>query len=99
MTEPKAKVESTQKRRTLADFRATYSKAFIVPQRVRAAIRKLGAGWEYEVEFARSAGVSLIDLGHVRGEFAAHVVQLTRDGRRAWAGTEATAKAMRDMLT
>lgn len=84
--------------RPLSAFRAEYDKAFIVPSKVRAALRAMGAGWAYEVDFARAAGVSLADLGRFRDQFAEHVVQIGRDSRRAWAGTAATATAMREML-
>ncbi|MFH1498197.1 MAG: helix-turn-helix domain-containing protein [Verrucomicrobiota bacterium] len=84
--------------RSLADFRAAYDKGYIVPQKIKAALKALGSGWEYEVAFAKLCGVSLADLGTFRDAFAAsHVVTLS-DHRRAWAGTAATAKAMREML-
>lgn len=88
-----------QKTKTLADFRAQYDKSFIVPARVRDALKVLGAsGWEYEIEFAKAAGVSLADLGRFRDQFADFVVVIGRDSRRAWAGSRATATAMREML-
>jgi len=84
--------------KTLSDFRNTYDKATIVPAKVKAALKELGAaGWEYEVAFAKLAGVSLSDLGMFRDEFAGYVVNL-RDSRRAWAGSEKTAKTMREMI-
>ena len=83
--------------RSLAEFRATYDKDVIIPTRVRAALKALGAGWEYEVQFAKLAGVSLSDLGNYRSQFADYVVTL-RESRRAWAGTVATATAMKGML-
>lgn len=87
------------KARTLADFRGQYDKSYIVPAKIRDGIKTLGAnGWEYEVEFARIAGVSLNDLGRVRDQFADHVVALSRDSRRAWAGSKKMADAMREML-
>jgi len=86
-------------RKTLADFRQTYDKATIVPNKVRAALKLLGAsGWEYEVPFARSAGVSLSDLSNFREMFADYIVTLNRENKRAWAGSPATAKQMREML-
>ena len=69
-----------------------------MPWKVREALRILGNGWEYEVAFAKAAGVSLADLATYRDQFAAHVVQLSREGRRAWAGTKAAADQMRKML-
>jgi transposase-like protein len=83
--------------RSLNEFRLTYDKDTIVPARIRAALRELGQGWEYEAQFVRLAGVSAADLGNYRDQFADHVVSL-RESRRAWAGTTATAKAMREML-
>ena len=89
----------TKAGKSLADFRQQYDKATIIPGKVRAAIKALGAsGWEYEVEFAKLAGVGLADLGRFRDAFAGHVVQIGRDSRRAWAGSLATATAMREML-
>jgi hypothetical protein len=85
--------------RKLADFRATFDKAFIVPQKIKAALAALGkAAWEYEVDFAKLAGVSLADLGRFRDQFADYVVTVNRESRRAWAGSTATARAMREML-
>lgn len=84
--------------KTLNDFRQTYDKATIVPAKIKAALVVLGAGgWDYESQFARLAGVSLADLGTFRDQFADYVVAL-RDSRRAWAGSKATAKQMREML-
>jgi len=87
----------TARGRSLSEFRQTYDKSTIIPSRVRAALKTLAGGWEYEVQFAKLAGVSLADLGLFRDEFAGHVVTL-REGRRAWAGTVKTAQAMREML-
>jgi len=93
-----AGVEGTRVGKSIADFRQTYDKATIIPGRVKTALAALGAGaWEYEVQFAKIAGVSLSDLGTFRDQFAAYVVTL-REGRRAWAGTAATAKQMREMI-
>ena len=89
----------TKSGKSLADFRATYDKDFIIPQRIRAGIKALGAGWEYEVAFAKLAGVSMNDLGNYREQFADYVVTLKRDGKRAWAGTAGMAKAMREMVS
>lgn len=83
--------------RTLEEFRRTYDKDYIVPARVKAALAELGNGWEYEVQFARLAGVSLADLSSYRDAFAGHVVTL-RDSRRAWAGKESVAEQMKGML-
>lgn len=88
------------KKKTLSEFRATYDKAFIVPRRIKDGIKKLGiTGWEYEVQFAKIAGISLTDLAAYRDQFAENVIQISRDGRRAWAGSASTAQQMREMVS
>lgn len=94
-----AKAEPRSVGKSLADFRNTYDKSTIIPKRVTDALKQLGSGWEYEVGFARLAGVSLMDLSTVRDQFEAHVVVIDRGGRRAWAGTVATAQKMREMVS
>jgi hypothetical protein len=83
--------------RTLTEFRAAYDKDTIIPGKIKAALKALGNGWEYEVGFAKLAGVSLADLGNYRDQFSPYVIAL-KETRRAWAGSMATAKAMREML-
>lgn len=84
--------------RTLDEFRQTYDKATIVPAKIKAGLKTLGAtGWEYEVQFAKLCGISSADLSAYRDGFASHVVPL-RDSRRAWAGTVSTANKMKEML-
>jgi hypothetical protein len=93
--------------RSLADFRATYDKSFIVPQRVKAALAMLAANgdedcWRYESEFVKLAGVSIIDLGNVRSQFGEHVVVLEKRGdssKRIWCGTKAVANKIKEMLS
>lgn len=88
-----------RKGRSLADFRAQFDKDYIVPRKIEEALRALAGGWEYEVAFAKEAGISLADLGNYRDKYADHVVVLRRDGKRAWAGTRGMAAQMRAMLT
>jgi hypothetical protein len=82
--------------RSLAEFRKTYDKDFIIPHKIKDGLRALGQGWEYEVQFAHLIGVALSDLGNYRDQFTDFVVSM-RD-RRAWAGSAAVAKQMREML-
>jgi hypothetical protein len=83
--------------RSLSEFRNTYDKSTIVPAKIKAALKALGAqGWEYEVQFVRMAGISPSDLGNFRDMFADHIVALK--DRRAWAGSTKTATAMKEML-
>ena len=86
--------------RTLQDFRAEHDKSFIVPQRIREAIKKLGTGWEYEVGFLRLAGLSTTDLAAYRDEFSDFIVVVGgRNQKRIWAGTKELATQMRQMVS
>lgn len=98
LRKPSTDGASCKKGRTLAEFRATYDKSFIVPGKVKAALKALGNGcWEYEVAFAKDAGVALSDLGNFRDQFADYIVTV-KDNRRVWAGSVSTAKTLREML-
>ena len=90
------KVKSTPKSvtKTLSDFKAEYDKDYIIPNKIRTALKDLGSGWEYEVQFARMAGVSLNDLGNYRDLFSDYVVNI-KNQKRAWGGTPAIAQKMR----
>jgi hypothetical protein len=86
--------------RSIDEFRATHDKDFIVPQRIRDGLAALGDGWEYEVAFSKLAGVNLADLGNYRSQFDDHIITIRRDGgKRAWAGTKASAAKMREMVS
>jgi len=86
------------KGKSLADFKATYDRSYIVPKRIREGLKALRGGWEYEAQFARLAAVSTQDLNMYRDEFAAHIVPLNKDGRRAWAATATLAEQMKGMI-
>jgi len=90
--------DKSRQGRAIGDFRAAYDKDFIVPRKIKAGLRTLGAGWEYEVAFAKMCGASLSDIGNYRSQFADHVVDIRRESKRAWAGTTKTAEQMRAML-
>lgn len=96
---PAAPLPRSSNGRSLQDFRAEHDKDFIVPRKIREALKLLGGGWEYEAQFAKLAGVSLADLGNYRDAFSEHVVPLRRDGKRAWAATAAVAARMREMVS
>lgn len=92
---PNAKTQG----RTLADFRSEHDKSFIVPQRIRDALKKLGNGWEYEVGFMRLASLSTTDLAAYRDEFSDHIVMVGgRNTKRVWVGTKELAAQMRQMI-
>lgn len=85
--------------RSLDEFRATYDKDTIIPQKIDAAIAELGKdGWAYEMEFVKLAGVGLSQLAAYRDAYAEHIVTLNRESKRAWAGSKALAAKMRAML-
>jgi hypothetical protein len=95
----KASVSKAEvKKKSLSEFRQLYDKSFIIPHRIKEGLKKLGAGWEYEVDFAKLAGVSLNDLSNYREQFLDFVVLTGKDGRRAWAGTKSFAAQMRQMI-
>lgn len=83
--------------RSLADFRAAHDKNFIVPAKIKAALKALGDGWEYEAQFIRLAGVSQSDMGNFREQFSEYIVIVDRT-KRVWAGSKATAARLRDMV-
>jgi len=83
--------------RSLQEFRSLYDKDYIIPTKIKAALREIAGSWEYEVNFAKIAGLSLADLGSYRDQFADYVVTL-RESRRVWAGTAAMAKTLKGML-
>jgi hypothetical protein len=87
------------KGKTLADFRAEHDKDYIIPTKIRAGLADLGDGWEYEMPFAKIAGVSLGDLANYREAFADHVVVVggRSGGKRVWAGTKSLAAKLREM--
>jgi hypothetical protein len=86
------------KKKPLSEFRALYDKSYIVPNKIKSALKELANGWEYEVEFAKTAGVTLSDLHAYREQFIDFVVQIEKNGRRAWAGSKSLATQMRKMV-
>lgn len=87
------------KTKTLADFRAAHDKSFIIPQKIREALKKLGDGWEYELDFMRLAGLSVTDLANFREQFEGHIVVANgRNPKRVWFGNERIAAEARKMV-
>jgi hypothetical protein len=84
--------------KSLAEFRAQYDKATIIPAKIRAGLKKLGNGWHYEADFLKIADVSAVDLGRFRDQFSEYFVVTKRDGRKAWAGNIAFANNLRKYL-
>lgn len=84
--------------RSLNEFRETHDKNFIVPKKIKAALAALGGGWEYEMAFAKMAGISLGDLSAYRSMFEEDHVVVIGGSKRAWAGTKLAAEKMRAMV-
>ena len=88
------------KGKSLDEFRAAHDKNFIVPQRIKAGLEKLGESWMYEMEFMKLCGLSTTDLSAFRGEFVPYFVEVGgRNVKRVWAGTTKFATALRSKLT
>lgn len=83
--------------KTLADFRAAHDKSYIIPQRIKEGLKKLGDGWEYEAAFMKIAGLSTTDLANYREGFTDHIVLVERT-KRVWCGTKALADKLRAMV-
>ena len=84
--------------KSLEDFRAAHDRSYIVPNAIKAGLKRLGKrGWEYEDAFAREISVSLRDLSTYRGDFVDYIVVL-RSGRRIWAGSPGFADELRGLL-
>jgi hypothetical protein len=84
--------------KSLADFRAAHDKDYIVPAKIKSALKELGNGWEYEQDFLRMAKVSTTDLALYRDQFADHWVVVDRSGKRVWAGSRTLIDEMRGMI-
>lgn len=92
----KSTKQSTGK--SLSEFRERYDKDYIMPTRIRAALKELGESWESEMEFSRRADVSLSNLNIYRQEFEGHVVVVDRKNKRVWCGTVELANQCREMV-
>lgn len=84
--------------RSLAEFKQAYDKNTIIPQKMRAALKELGAAWEYESEFIKRAGVSYTDLNAFRDMFADHVVVVKRESKKIWCGTPSFANQLKELI-
>lgn len=85
--------------RPVADFRSAHDKSFIVPQKIEAALKKLGDGWEYEAAFLKLAELSVTDLAKYRPQFEDYIVMTTGpNAKRVWSGTKELAAQLRTMV-
>lgn len=96
----KAKPAAPAKGKSLEDFRAAHDKNFIVPEKIKAGLAKLGDSWMYEMEFMKLAGLSTTDLAAFRDGFTDYYVDVSaRNAKRVWAGTMKFAKVLREKMT
>lgn len=97
-TKPAIAVEQPKPGRSLSDFRKTYDKDLIVPNKIKTTLKLLGNSWCYEKEFVYQAGVSFGDLSNYRDMFAEHVVTIRQDNKRVWAGTVKLANELKGIV-
>ena len=84
--------------RSLSEFRQTYDKDLIVPTKIKAALKALGSGWEYEMEFSKRSSVGIHDISTYRQMFEGNWHQIRKDGKRVWSGSKATIESIREMV-
>lgn len=84
--------------RSLAEFKQSYDKNTYVPQKIQSALNDLGDAWEYEMEFIKRSGVSLVDINIFREMFSRNFVHLKRENKRIWCGTESFANKIRELI-
>lgn len=89
------------KGKDLAAFRAAHDRAYIIPQKISQGLAALGDSWEYEADFIRRCGCSTTDFAAYREQFKEFYVETPRyaaasRGKRAWAGTKAFARRLRE---
>jgi hypothetical protein len=72
------------------DFRATYDKNVIVPNKIKAGLEKLlalradGTAWATDVNFLKTAGLSTTDLARFREQFVEFQVNVGTDRQPKW---------------
>lgn len=88
------------------DFRATYDKNVIVPNKIKAGLEKLvslradGTGWLTDANFQKVAGLSTTDLSRFRTQFEEFQVNVGTDRQPKWVwfGTKKAASKARDAV-
>lgn len=91
--------KAAQGKKSLDDFRKAHDKRFIIPQRIKEALAKIGDGWEYEMDFIRIAGINTADLGRYRDQFVGHYIETRgKNPKRVWTGSTKVAAEMQKMV-
>jgi hypothetical protein len=84
--------------RSLQNFKQTYDKNTIIPQKIRNALKELGPAWEYEAEFIKRAGVNYTDINIFRDMFSDYLVIIKRENKRIWCGTIPFANQLKELI-
>ena len=89
--------------KSLEDFRASHDNDFIVPNKIRSALDKLGNSWMYEADFIKLCAVNNTLFARYREQFIDFVVTVPSSSagggtRRVWSGTKQMATKMREMV-
>lgn len=81
---------------TRQDFKSKYDKNFIVPKKIKDALKKLGPDrYLPEAEFIRLAGISQTDMGFFRPQFEDDYVVVVERTKRLWCGSKKLAAEFR----
>jgi len=85
-----------------SDFKHLHDKSHIIPEKIRAGLKKLGPkGWQYQPDFIKTCEIgNPADFGHHSAQFEAdHCVLIGGSkGKKAWAGSKELADRLRAML-
>ena len=82
--------------RTQEEFVRTFDDEFIIPNKIKQALAKLGNGWLYEEEFRKMAEIGTVGFFRFRGQFTDHIVVIKGPHpKRIWVGTKSQAEAFR----
>ena len=86
--------------KTLEDFRSAHDESFLVPQKIKEGLEKLGEdGWEYENNFIKICGLATHNFSRYREQFEDFYVNVGgRNAKRVWAGSKKLAAKMREMV-
>jgi len=95
----KSPILSSHKGRSLADFKKEFDKNTYIPEKIKAALKELGDGWEYEHEFSKRSGVNYTDLNIFKPEFEEHFVYIKKESKKIWCGTKTMAKQLKELIS
>lgn len=92
------KQTSKPKGRSLQEFKSTFDKNTIIPQKIKKALKELGNGWEYENEFIKRAGINYTDLNMFKSEFEDYFIFLTKQHKKIWCGTIEMINQLKELI-